>query len=97
MSTGRREQLFNRSVSSSSQVGYPTLRAFVNFSGEFESAPLRNVTRTRRDGDMKATPAMTEVGKPFAPAMFDPVLHSFTPDQPPRGTGRNRYCPRSLE
>ncbi|CAM6116974.1 unnamed protein product [Calypogeia fissa] len=72
------------------QAGYPTLRAFLEFSEGFESSPVRNLTRSRRDGDMKSPPSATEVGKPFAPAMFDPVLHSFTPDQPPRGTGRNR-------
>lgn len=78
------------------QVGYPTLGAFLDFSGEFESSPVRNLTRIRRDGDLKAPSSMVEVGKPFAPAMFDPTLHSFTPDQPLRGTGRNRYYQKDL-
>ena len=60
------------------QVGFPTLRACVDFFKEFEFL--------ERDGK-----GSVEVAKPFLPSMFDSVLHSFNPDQPTTGFARNRY------
>ncbi|KAG6557232.1 hypothetical protein Mapa_001159 [Marchantia paleacea] len=70
------------------QHGYPTLRAFVNFFVEFEPLPDTNGLKVRREVDGKVP--SVEVGRPFVPAMFDGILQSFTPDQPPRAKGRNR-------
>ncbi|KAL2634302.1 hypothetical protein R1flu_005781 [Riccia fluitans] len=72
------------------EAGYPTIRALVDFFKEFEPSPDTNTPKAagRREANGKI-PAV-EVGKPFVPAMFDPILQSFTPDQPPRSKGRNR-------
>lgn len=63
-----------------SQVGYPTLRACVDFLKEFEF---------QHDGG-SVTIHSVDVGKPFIPAMFDNVLQRFNPQQPISGVGRNR-------
>ncbi|KAL3693918.1 hypothetical protein R1sor_007569 [Riccia sorocarpa] len=72
------------------EEGYPTLRAFVDFFKEFEPSPDTNSPKPagRRETNGKIPAA--EVGRPFVPAMFDPILQSFTPDQPPRSKGKNR-------
>ncbi|KAG0575874.1 hypothetical protein KC19_5G036500 [Ceratodon purpureus] len=62
------------------QTGFPALGAFANFAAQFKSAT---------EPDQKdQKPGPVDVGKPFAPAMFDDVLRSFSPDQPPRGRPR---------
>lgn len=63
------------------QTGFPTLLAFANFAGQFKTAT------EPEQKDQKLGPV--DFGKPFAPVMFDDVLRSFSPDQPPRG--RPRY------
>lgn len=62
------------------QTGFPTLLAFANFAGQFKTAT------EPEQKDQKLGPV--DFGKPFAPVMFDDVLRSFSPDQPPRGRPR---------
>jgi hypothetical protein len=68
------------------QTGFPALGAFANFAAQFKTAS------EPEQKDQKLGPV--DVGKPFAPAMFDDVLRSFSPDQPPRG--RPRYLSSRL-
>jgi ubiquitin carboxyl-terminal hydrolase 10 len=58
------------------QTGYPALTAFANFALQFKAEPEPK------------DPKPLNVGRPFAPTMFDDVLRSFSPDQPPRGRPR---------
>lgn len=68
------------------QVGYPTLHAFVEFVVKFEEdKPID----TDLKKNVKATGGI-EVGQSFCPNMFDPVLKSFSPDQPLSASGRPR-------
>lgn len=68
------------------EAGYPTLHAFVEFVVKFEEdEPI--------DRDLKKNVKATggiEVGQSFRPNMFDPVLKSFSPDQPLSASGRPR-------
>lgn len=61
-------------------TGFPALRAFASFAGQFR------VASEPEQKDQKLGPV--DVGRPFAPVMFDDVLRSFSPDQPPRGRPR---------
>eukprot|EP00250_Pteridium_aquilinum_P020305 c24779_g1_i1 orf=158-2008(-) len=62
------------------EVGYPTLRACVDFFKEFEF-------QQHEDGRAKVS---FDVGKPFVPSMFDSVLQLFSPHQPSTGAARSR-------
>ncbi|KAL4204281.1 hypothetical protein AMTRI_Chr01g108980 [Amborella trichopoda] len=63
------------------KVGYPTLHAFIDFISEFDMPA---------DSSFKKNEKMLEAGRPFCPAMFEPVLKKFTPDVPPSISGRSR-------
>lgn len=62
------------------EVGYPTLRACVDFFREFEF----------QQHDDKSAKVSFNVGKPFLPSMFDKILHLFNPHQPSTGVARSR-------
>ncbi|MCO5608853.1 hypothetical protein L7F22_063071 [Adiantum nelumboides] len=61
-------------------VGYPTLRACVDFFREFE---------LQQPHDRNAKISLN-AGKPFVPSMFDIILHQFNPHQPSTGVARSR-------
>ncbi|KAH8959219.1 hypothetical protein BDL97_06G067900 [Sphagnum fallax] len=72
------------------QTGYPTLRAFVEFAGEFDINSAAE-QKTSKGGNFEdARTSSLHTGEPFAPCMFDVVLQNFSPDQPHRSTGRPR-------
>lgn len=58
--------------------------AFANFASQFQIANEQEA-KDQTHGPL----GPVDVGRPFAPVMFDDVLRSFSPDQPPRG--RPRY------
>ncbi|XP_058070376.1 ubiquitin carboxyl-terminal hydrolase 24 [Magnolia sinica] len=64
------------------KIGYPTLRAFVEFISDFDmhtdSSSKKNET------------VVLQSGRPFSPVMFEPVLKNFTPDLPSSISGRPR-------
>lgn len=62
------------------QVGYPTLRAFVEFISNFDMPP--NTSSKKND--------VLETGRPFRPVMFESVLNNFSPDMPNSFPGRPR-------
>ncbi|KAL8462238.1 hypothetical protein ACS0TY_033331 [Phlomoides rotata] len=62
-------ELRNRDIP---EVGYPTLRAFVDFISDFD------VVTDSIDKMNEKT--VLETGKPFRPIMFGSILKSFTPD-----------------
>lgn len=68
------------------EVGYPTLKAFVEFVVKFEEY---EAVDTDLKKNVKATGGI-EVGQSFCPTMFDAVLKSFSPDQPSSASGRPR-------
>lgn len=53
------------------EIGYPALRAFVEFISDFDIPP--NSSTRRELGGLEA-------GQPFRPLMFESVLKAFTPD-----------------
>ncbi|KAJ8615291.1 hypothetical protein MRB53_034663 [Persea americana] len=63
------------------KVGYPTLRAFVEFISDVDMP---------NDLCLKKTEMVLETGRPFSPIMFEPVLKNFTPDLPTSMSGRPR-------
>jgi hypothetical protein len=73
------------------QTGYPTLRAFVEFAGEFDINSAAEQKTSKAGNFEDARTSSLHMGEPFAPSMFDVVLQNFSPDQPPRSTGRPRY------
>lgn len=64
------------------KIGYPTLRAFVEFISDFEI----NVDSSSKKNEK----VVVETGRPFSPDMFEPVLKKFTPDIPAGISGRPR-------
>uniref|UniRef100_A0A0C9RYR1 Ubiquitin carboxyl-terminal hydrolase n=1 Tax=Wollemia nobilis TaxID=56998 RepID=A0A0C9RYR1_9CONI len=68
------------------EVGYPTLRAFVEFVAEVEEDKPTDAILTK---NVKAV-AGFEAGKAFHPIMFDPVLKSFNRDESLCSSGRTR-------
>lgn len=62
------------------EVGYPTLRACVDFFREFEF---------QQHADRRAKVSI-DLGRPFVPSMFDNILHQFNPHQPSTGAARSR-------
>ncbi|XP_031371484.1 ubiquitin carboxyl-terminal hydrolase 24 [Punica granatum] len=64
------------------KVGYPTLNAFAEFISDFETpgSPRKE----------KKDPSPIDIGQPFSPAMFEVVLHNFTPDVRNSISGRPR-------
>ncbi|CAN0863576.1 Ubiquitin carboxyl-terminal hydrolase 24 [Linum grandiflorum] len=63
------------------KVDFPTLTAFTELVSNFEVPSNSNV---------KMHTAALETGRPFRPAMFEPVLKHFTPDVPSSISGRPR-------
>ncbi|XP_043723438.1 ubiquitin carboxyl-terminal hydrolase 24-like [Telopea speciosissima] len=55
------------------KIGFPTLRAFVEFFSDFDMPS---------ESSFKKKNAILETGRPFSPTMFEPVLKNFTPDVP---------------
>ncbi|PIN17707.1 Ubiquitin-specific protease [Handroanthus impetiginosus] len=72
-------ELRNRDIP---EIGYPTLRAFVEFISDFDTFPDSISKRNETN--------VLETGSPFQPVMFDTVLKSFTPDIPHNLSGRPR-------
>ncbi|XP_057849062.1 ubiquitin carboxyl-terminal hydrolase 24 isoform X2 [Cryptomeria japonica] len=68
------------------EVGYPTLRAFVQFLDEIQEEKPADSVLERNEQEI----GWLESGKPFYPTMFDPVLKLFSPDQPLSSLGRPR-------
>ncbi|KAI4382969.1 hypothetical protein MLD38_008857 [Melastoma candidum] len=64
------------------KAGFPTLTAFAEFISEFEWPDGSGLKK--EDG------GPFETGRPFAPAMFAPVLKNFSPDVPNSISGRPR-------
>ncbi|XP_042003554.1 ubiquitin carboxyl-terminal hydrolase 24-like isoform X2 [Salvia splendens] len=64
------------------EIGYPTLRAFVDFISDFDM--LTDSVEKRIENNALQT------GIPFRPIMFDSILKSFTPDIPDNLSGRPR-------
>lgn len=65
------------------QMGYPTLNAFAEFICDFEIPGSPNT------GINNPTPI--DIGRPFSPAMFEVVLHKFTPNVSSSTSGRSRH------
>ncbi|KAJ0605488.1 putative ubiquitinyl hydrolase 1 [Helianthus annuus] len=63
-------------------IGYPTLRAFVEFISGFDVPSGR---RSKKEDEF-----LLEIGKPLRPVMFDSVLNNFSPDMPNSFSGRPR-------
>ncbi|XP_042000320.1 ubiquitin carboxyl-terminal hydrolase 24-like isoform X1 [Salvia splendens] len=72
-------ELRNRDIP---EIGYPTLRAFVDFISDFDM--LTDSVEKRIENNTLQT------GIPFRPIMFDSILKSFTPDIPDNLSGRPR-------
>ncbi|KAL1552976.1 Ubiquitin carboxyl-terminal hydrolase 24 [Salvia divinorum] len=72
-------ELRNRDIP---EIGYPTLRAFVDFISDFDM--LTDSVEKRIENHALQT------GIPFRPVMFDSILKSFTPDIPDNLSGRPR-------
>ncbi|KAH6791612.1 ubiquitin-specific protease 24 [Perilla frutescens var. hirtella] len=72
-------ELRNRDIP---EIGYPTLRAFVDFISDFDM--LTDSVEKRNDNTALQT------GIPFRPTMFDSILNTFTPDIPDNLSGRPR-------
>ncbi|KAI3461137.1 hypothetical protein Pfo_017800 [Paulownia fortunei] len=72
-------ELRNRDIP---EIGYPTLRAFVEFICDFDM--LTDSIYKRKEK------TVLETGRPFRPIMFDSILKSFTPDIPNNLSGRPR-------
>ncbi|KAH9315603.1 hypothetical protein KI387_024230, partial [Taxus chinensis] len=68
------------------EVGYPTLRAFVELLDEIEENKPADAVLEKKVHVI----GRFEAVKPFRPAMFDPVLMNFSPDQPLSSSGRPR-------
>lgn len=64
------------------EVGYPTLRAFVEFISGFD---MPSYVNSKKKDDI-----FLETGKPLRPDMFEPVLNNFSPDMPNSFSGRPR-------
>ncbi|KAL3530011.1 hypothetical protein ACH5RR_009333 [Cinchona calisaya] len=64
------------------EIGYPTLRAFVEFISDFDMPP--DSSARRRES------AVLETGQPLRPIMFESILKTFTPDVPNSLSGRPR-------
>ncbi|KAJ4978447.1 hypothetical protein NE237_009227 [Protea cynaroides] len=64
------------------KIGFPTLRAFVEFISDFDM-PSDSSSR-------KKDAVALETGRPFSPIMFEPILKNFTPDVPNNISGRPR-------
>ncbi|KAF5819326.1 putative ubiquitinyl hydrolase 1 [Helianthus annuus] len=64
-------------------IGYPTLRAFVEFISGFDVPSGR---RSKKEDEF-----LLEIGKPLRPVMFDSVLNNFSPDMPNSFSGRPRF------
>ncbi|XP_057789953.1 ubiquitin carboxyl-terminal hydrolase 24-like [Salvia miltiorrhiza] len=64
------------------EIGYPTLRAFVDFISDFDMLPDSVEKRNENTA--------LQTGIPFRPVMFDSILKSFTPDIPDNLSGRPR-------
>lgn len=64
-------------------MGYPTLNAFAEFICDYEipGSPTKDIKI--------ATPI--DIGRPLSPAMFEVVLHNFTPDVRNSISGRPRH------
>ncbi|KAK4748949.1 hypothetical protein SAY87_015535 [Trapa incisa] len=73
------EELRHRSIP---KVGYPTLNAFAEFISDFEI--LGSLEKGINDS------SLIDIGRPFIPAMFEVVLHNFTPDVRSSISGRPR-------
>ena len=73
------EELRTRNIP---KVGYPTLKAFVEFIAQFDM-PIR-INIKKKDTDS------LEFGRAFCPVMFEDVLKNFTPDVPNSISGRPR-------
>ncbi|KAL0460936.1 UNVERIFIED_CONTAM: Ubiquitin carboxyl-terminal hydrolase 24 [Sesamum latifolium] len=72
-------ELKNRDIP---EIGYPTLRAFVEFISDFDI--LTDSVGKRNEK------TVLETGRPFRPVMFDSILKSFTPDISDNLSGRPR-------
>ncbi|KAK4482437.1 hypothetical protein RD792_009594, partial [Penstemon davidsonii] len=72
-------ELRNRKIP---EIGYPTLRAFVEFIYNFDMSTESTCKRNEN--------TVLETGRPFRPVMFDSILKSFTPDIPDNLSGRPR-------
>lgn len=72
-------ELRNRDIP---EIGYPTLRAFVDFISDFDI-----LTDSVEKGNENTA---VRTGGPFRPIMFDSILKSFTPDIPDNLSGRPR-------
>ncbi|XP_022873048.1 ubiquitin carboxyl-terminal hydrolase 24-like isoform X2 [Olea europaea var. sylvestris] len=64
------------------EIGYPTLRAFVEFISHFDMEDDSSSKRNEK--------TVLETGRPFRPVMFESILKSFTPDVPDNLSGRPR-------
>ncbi|CAA2987004.1 ubiquitin carboxyl-terminal hydrolase 24-like [Olea europaea subsp. europaea] len=64
------------------EIGYPTLRAFVEFISHFDMEDDSSSKRNEK--------TILETGRPFRPVMFESILKSFTPDVPDNLSGRPR-------
>ncbi|KAL2510879.1 Ubiquitin carboxyl-terminal hydrolase 24 [Abeliophyllum distichum] len=64
------------------EIGYPTLRAFVEFISHFDMHADSSSKRNEK--------AILGTGQPFRPVMFEAILKSFTPDVPDNLSGRPR-------
>eukprot|EP00249_Psilotum_nudum_P016929 c26061_g1_i1 orf=380-2200(-) len=72
------------------EIGFPTLRACIDFSKHFEELVIPEKTCHKAGLDDGRIIDSIEVGRPFSPTMFDTVVKSFSPDQPVTGAGRTR-------
>ncbi|KAM0008901.1 putative ubiquitinyl hydrolase 1 [Helianthus debilis subsp. tardiflorus] len=64
------------------EIGYPTLRAFVEFVSGFD---MPSGLQLKKKGDI-----LLGTGKPLRPVMFESVLNNFSPDMPNSFAGRAR-------
>eukprot|EP00262_Sarcandra_glabra_P007884 TRINITY_DN20993_c0_g1_i1.p1 TRINITY_DN20993_c0_g1~~TRINITY_DN20993_c0_g1_i1.p1 ORF type:complete len:562 (-),score=104.12 TRINITY_DN20993_c0_g1_i1:331-2016(-) len=64
------------------KIGYPTLRAFVEFISDFDMPTDSSLKKKEM--------VVLETGRSFSPIMFEPVLKNFTPDLPTSMSGRPR-------
>ncbi|EYU35920.1 hypothetical protein ABFS82_14G220000 [Erythranthe guttata] len=72
-------ELRNRDIP---EIGFPTLRAFVEFISNFD-VPSESICK-------KNEKTVLETGRPFRPIMFDSILKIFTPEIPDNLSGRPR-------
>ncbi|XP_071709350.1 ubiquitin carboxyl-terminal hydrolase 24-like [Rutidosis leptorrhynchoides] len=64
------------------QIGYPTLRAFVDFISGFD---MPSDIHSKKKDDI-----ILKTGNPLRPVMFESVLNNFSPDMPNSFLGRPR-------